>query len=330
MKVWLCLLLCFSNLSLSKEADDMYCILSFEDQSILESKNAHLQKSVASTSKIMSAIIALEQGKLKDEIKVSPHILDAYGSSIYLKVNQKISLKSLLYGLLLRSGNDAAIEIAYHISGSEKNFVKEMNKKANEIGMLNTEFHNSSGIDDQGKGNLSTAYDMAVLMSYAMKNKNFRTITRTKYYQEGNRKWKNKNRLLFDFPFVNGGKCGYTKKAGRTLVTSAIKDDLTFIIVTLKKDDDFTFHKEKYQQLFKDYKCLNVLNKGTYQSNQYQIKINKDIKSVIRKDNQDQLSIHTHIEDNIFTLELNKNKQVQLYHFPAKRVQHSFFDRFKP
>ncbi|MEG2245323.1 MAG: D-alanyl-D-alanine carboxypeptidase, partial [Erysipelotrichaceae bacterium] len=174
------------------------------DESIIESKNEHLQKSVASTSKIMSAIIALEQGELKDEIKVSSHILDAYGSSIYLKVNQKISLKSLLYGLLLRSGNDAAIEIAYHISGSEKNFVKEMNKIANEIGMLNTQFHNSSGIDDQGKGNLSTAYDMAILMSYAMKNKNFRNITSAKYYQEKDNKWKNKNRLLFDFPFVNG------------------------------------------------------------------------------------------------------------------------------
>ncbi|MEG2799658.1 MAG: D-alanyl-D-alanine carboxypeptidase [Erysipelotrichaceae bacterium] len=330
MKVLLCFLLCFSSIPLKNQEDDIYCVVSPVDQSIIAAKNEHQQKSVASTSKIMTAILAIEHGLLQEEWKVSKHIKKAYGSSIYLKVNQKVSLETLLYGLMLRSGNDAAIEIAYHISGSEKTFVKLMNEKAKEIGMLNTAFHNPSGVDDLMKGNLSTAYDMAILMIYAMKNKTFQSITSSKYYRKGDRIWKNKNRLLFDFPFTNGGKCGYTKKAGRTLVTSAIKDGLSFIIVTLKRDNDFDFHKQTYQQLFKDYKQVTILNKGNYQSNHYQIKINKDIKSVVKKDNSDQLRIYTHINHDQFTLEVNKNKQVQLYNFSAKKLKQTIWERLIP
>lgn len=176
-------------------------------------KNKDDKQSVASISKIMTAVIAIEHGKLDEAFTVDEEINKAYGSSVYLKQGQTVTLRDLLYALMLRSGNDAAVEIAKHVSGSQEAFVEAMNQKAAEIGMSNTTFSNPSGLDEEDGGNISTANDMAILMSYAMKNKEFRTITGSKYYTtDWNMRWKNKNRLLFDYPFTIGGKTGFTKK----------------------------------------------------------------------------------------------------------------------
>ena len=224
MKRSLCILLCLLLQLMSVHAES-YVVLSGADNTIVEEKNKDEKQSVASISKIMTAVIAIEHGQLDESFAVDDEINKAYGSSVYLKQGQQVTMRDLLYGLMLRSGNDAAVEIAKHVAGSQEAFVELMNRKAAEIGMSNTTFSNPSGLDEEDGGNISTANDMAVLMSYAMKNKEFRTITGSKYYTtDWNMRWKNKNRLLFDYPFTVGGKTGFTKKAGRTLVSAAEHD----------------------------------------------------------------------------------------------------------
>ncbi len=230
---------------------------------IIYSKNINEKHLIASTTKIMTAIIAIEEGNLEDKILIKNNVLKSYGSGIYIKPGEIITLKELLYGLLLRSGNDAALAIEEYFGGGEK-FIKKMNDKAKKIGMKNTYFNNSSGLDEK-KGNYSTVKDMALLMKYANNNYYFREIDSTKsidvetnlnYYS-----WTNKNKLLFMYKYATGGKTGYTKKAGRTLVTSATKDDLNLIAVTFLDKDDFNTHKKLYEYGFNNYNNYRVLNK---------------------------------------------------------------------
>lgn len=320
----LCLLLCF----MTPLHADSYCVLIDGDNSVVEEKDMHKTQSVASISKIMTAVIALEYGDLKDTWKCGKELSQAYGSMIYLKVGQRVSLQSLLYGLMLRSGNDAALEIALHISKSEKAFVKLMNKKAAEIGMLNTTFRNASGLDEEDGGNISSAYDMALLMSYAMKQKEFAKITGTLYYDtEWNYRWKNKNSLLFDYAFANGGKTGFTKKAGRTLVTSAKHDGMESIVVTLQTSDDFKFHKQKHQEVSQAYKVITLLKKGTYMVNQKTFQVPKAINVSVKKDGSEKINTTTHFEDQNFIVEVDKKKHVDVYSFPYKKQETSLFHK---
>lgn len=305
---------------------ESYCVLSSVDNTVIEEKDMHKQQSVASISKIMTAIIAIEKGNLEDTWQVSDNVTSTVGSSIYLKVGQEVSLKSLLYGLMLRSGNDAAKEIAIHISGDEASFVNEMNAKAKEIGMLNTTFENASGLDEDGEGNISTAYDMAILMSYAMKNPVFREIDSSQYYtNEWNSRWKNKNKLLFEFPFTTGGKTGFTKKAGRTLVTSAKNDDMESIVVTLSMSNDFEFHEEKHKEAFDSMKILTILDKGTFETNHQEITVDTPIQISVHKDGSDQVEVYSHLEDNQFVVEVRKNEQSDLYQYEAKSLSRSWW-----
>lgn len=241
-------------------------VMDQDSHRILYSKNIHKARSVASISKIMTAIIAIESNKLSDIITIGEEIKDAYGSGIYIKENEKISLESLIYGLMLRSGNDAALAIANYVGGSVDNFVDMMNEKAVFIGMKNTIFNNPSGLDEK-KGNYSTSYDMALLTSYAMKNTTYQKITATKKYKvETNMNyysWTNKNKLLFSYKYTTGGKTGYTEIAKRTLVTTASKNNLNLVIVTLNDGNDFNDHTNLYEEMFEDYKAYQILKKGT-------------------------------------------------------------------
>lgn len=333
MKMLLAILISFMSVSTEETnasgGKDAYCVMAIGDQTIMEEQNMHRPQSVASISKIMTAIVALENSDIEETWQVSDAILSAHGSAIYLKQGQDVSMKSLLYGLMLRSGNDAAAEIAAHTSGSEKKFVKLMNKKAKEIGMLNTIFHNPSGLDDEGsEGNISTAYDMAVLMSYAMKNKQFRDITSSQYYtSEWNLRWKNKNKLLFEFPFTTGGKTGFTKHAGRTLVTTAKNHDLETVVVTLGTADDFEFHKEHHTKAFNEYEMMEVLSKGTYHVDQHEVKIKKPIKVTMKKDKSDQLQVNAHIEKGELIVEVKKNNQLQIESYDVKNLRKSWWEK---
>ncbi len=297
---------------------ESYVVMSGEDNTIIQDKNKDEIQSVASISKIMTCILAIENGNLDDEFKVDKEVLAAYGSSIYLKQGQIVSLKDLLYGLMLRSGNDAAVEIANHVAGSSEEFVKLMNEKASEIGMRNTVFHNPSGLDEEDEGNLSTAHDMAVLMSYAMKNEVFKTISASRYYTSSwNLRWQNKNKLLFDYPFTTGGKTGFTKKAGRTLVSTAEHEGIRSIVVTLDMKDDFSFHKEKHTEVFQTTEAVTLLKKGDISVNGKKVHIDNDIRITLSKDRTDELHIQTHFEGNIFVLEIIKNNEVQVYSFTS-------------
>lgn len=234
---------------------------------VIYEKDAHTKRRIASITKIMTAILAIESGKMNQYVKVSEKATRTEGSSIYLKPGEKIKLKDLVYGLMLRSGNDAATAIAEYVGGSVDGFAYLMNQKAREIGMFDTHFANPSGLDDSDN-HYSTAYDMALLMRYAMQNKTFAKISGTKVYRAPNpteawdRVWKNKNRLLTKYQYCTGGKTGYTKQAKRTLVTTATKGDMSLIAVTLNDSDDWNDHISLYETGFKQYDMTEVLPKG--------------------------------------------------------------------
>lgn len=235
---------------------------------VLYDKNANKPMRIASITKIMTAILAIESGKMDELVKVSEKAVHTEGSSVYLIPGEKIKLEDLVYGLMLRSGNDAAVAISEHVGGSLDGFVYLMNQKAEEIGMKNTHFANPHGLDDH-ENHLSTAYDMALLTRYAMNNEVYKKISGTKVHkaphptEKWDRKWKNKNRLLTElYSYTTGGKTGYTKRAKRTLVTTATKDELDLIAVTLNGPDDWNDHIQMYETGFNTYRLVEVLPKG--------------------------------------------------------------------
>ncbi|MEK3885935.1 D-alanyl-D-alanine carboxypeptidase family protein [Bacillus sp. FSL K6-3431] len=233
---------------------------------VLYEQNPHEIRRIASITKIMTAIIAIESGKMNEKVKVSKNAVYTEGSSVYLTPGESIKLEDLVYGLMLRSGNDAASAIAEHVGGSLEGFVFLMNQKAEELGMKNTVFANPHGLDDHEK-HYSTPYDMAILTRYAMENEIYQTISGTKVYkftrESGPQQWKNKNRLLTEkYSYCTGGKTGFTKRAGRTLVTTAAKDGIDLIAVTLDGPDDWDDHISMYEYGFRNFELKEVLEEG--------------------------------------------------------------------
>lgn len=236
---------------------------------VLYKNNINDEKLIASTTKIMTCLIAIRYGNLEQIITVDEDVLKAYGSAIYIEVGEEISLKDLLYGLMLRSGNDAATQIANAVSGSMESFVYLMNDTAKSIGMNNTVFYNNHGLEENdGRGNLSTAYDMALLTREAMQDETFRSIFGTKNYTAKSSyktyTWTSKNKLIHRYDYITGGKTGYTEKARRTLVTTASKDNKNLVVVTLNDPNDFQDHIELYESMFSKYQAIKVLDKNNF------------------------------------------------------------------
>ncbi|MDE6952656.1 MAG: D-alanyl-D-alanine carboxypeptidase [Erysipelotrichales bacterium] len=256
-----------------------YVVMDSYSQNVLASQNENHVQSVASISKIMTAIIAIENASLDDVYTIGEEVNEAWGSGVYIHIGDQISLQDLLHGLMLRSGNDAANVIAKNVGGNIQTFVDMMNKKAVELGLTNTTFSNPTGLDEEDNGNRSSALDMAKLMSYCSQNAIFNDIVSKKTYkrEDGGGTWKNKNRLLNDYEYCVGGKTGFTKKARRTLITRAIKDDISLIIVTLNCGNDFEFHEKMYEECFEKYKKILVLPKGIYQHNGHSFLIDEDL-----------------------------------------------------
>lgn len=238
-------------------------LMDMDSQRILYAENIHDVRSVASISKVMTAVLAIESGKLDNIVTVGDEINDAYGSAVYIKVGEQLTLRDLVYALMLRSGNDAALVIAEYVGQDE--FVEMMNSKAQEIGMKNTTFNNPCGLDEEN-GNYSTAYDMALLTSYAMKLEEYRKIVSTKSYTLKTNKntyvWLNKHRLLGYSDYITGGKTGFTKKAKRTLITTASQNNLNIVAVTLNDGNDFKDHLNLFEYGFSNYKNHLILEKG--------------------------------------------------------------------
>lgn len=236
---------------------------------ILYSKSGNKEMRVASTTKIMTAIIAIERGRLSDMVKVSKNAAGKEGSSLYLKLGEEMSLHNMLYGMMLRSGNDAAIAIAEHIGGSVEGFAYLMNEKANLLGMSHTHFTNPSGLDEgKGKEHYSSANDMAKLTAYALKNPVFRDIVKTKTKKAPNPNadwdysWSNKNKMLDLYEGADGVKTGYTKLAHRCLVSSATRGNQQLAAVTLNDGNDWADHAKLLDYGFETFPLKQVLQKG--------------------------------------------------------------------
>lgn len=205
---------------------------------VLYSKNMDEKLAMASTTKIMTTLVAIESGRLNETVTVSRKASIMEGSSIYLKQGEKHTVNDLLYAIMLRSGNDAAVAVAEHIGGSVEGFAALMNRKAAEIGAVNTHFDNPHGLDSAT--HYTTAYDLALITAYALKNPVFAAVVSSKKKtiegppNEGwDRNMVNKNKMLWQFEGGNGVKTGFTNKAGRCLVSSATRNGMQLVCVVL-------------------------------------------------------------------------------------------------
>lgn len=273
---------------------------------ILYSQNKDEKKLIASTTKIMTTLIALENSNIKKEVEVKEEILKVNGSMIYSKINEKYTIEDLLYGLMLRSGNDAAMTIATNVLGYD-NFINTMNIKAYEIGMFNTSFENPHGLNDDTK-NYSTANDLALLMKYALKNKEFIKITSTKKYKN----WTNKNELLYDYKYLVSGKIGYTKKSGQVYVSAASKNNKNLIIASIDEPNKYELHKNLYETYFNKYKKYKILNKYTFsfktKNNNSHYYIKKDFDMLLTEKEKDKLKIKIDTDNNVVNIFIDNNK----------------------
>lgn len=238
-------------------------VMEKDSKRILYNKDSRHRLPIASTTKIMTAITALENEELSAEIEVSQTAAATEGSSMYLEAGERMTLEELLYGLMLSSGNDAAVAIAEHFGGTEA-FAAMMNKKAEELGAADTHFTNPNGLPDSE--HYSTAYDMAAITAYALDNHKFAEIVSAKSKKiegEGKaypRTLTNHNKLLSMCGGCIGVKTGFTKAAGRCLVSAAKRDEMTLICVTLNAPDDWNDHCGLYDEMFKKYNMKNVLS----------------------------------------------------------------------
>ncbi|MBR2986491.1 MAG: D-alanyl-D-alanine carboxypeptidase [Clostridia bacterium] len=248
----------FPDLSLSAK----HAVLITDEGCILYEKNAHIPVEMASTTKVMTALLACES--LRDDpdltVKVSPDAVGIEGSSVYLEEGETVRLLDLVYAVMLASANDAAVAVAEAVAGSTDAFVEKMNEKAEALGLDGTHFDNPHGLSSATHH--TTAYALARLMAAAMKDPLFARITATKRYtmtsESATRHLVNHNRLLTSYPDAVGGKTGFTKRAGRCLVSAAAKDGMTLYAVTLSAPDDWNDHKALYTYGFSSCEALII------------------------------------------------------------------------
>ncbi len=257
---------------------------------IIFEKNADVKMEPASTTKIMTAIIALERGNLSDIVVTGVNPTLAEGTRIYLEEGEKLTLEQMLYALLLNSANDAAIAIAEHIAGDVQSFVDMMNEKAREIGAYNTIFLNPSGLTEDG--HLTTANDLAIITRYALKNlPEFRKMVATKNLTipwQGNdwdRQLINLNKLLWNYDGADGVKTGYTSSAGQTLVATATKDGWQLIAVVLKSQSRSSLWKDAQNLLdygFNNFQKYDIISENTFIASR-KVKYGKEVKLTTAK-----------------------------------------------
>ena len=232
---------------------------------VLYSNNANEKLAIASTTKIMTALLALDKGDLDKKIKVKKEYTGVEGSSIYLTEGEEISKRDLLYGLMLRSGNDSATALAYETGGTIEGFSDLMNKKAKSIGALSSHFLNPHGLHEEN--HYSTAYDLAIITREAMKNEEFREIFKAKTWKadrEINTHFYNKNKTLWQYEGGNGGKTGFTKAAGRCLVSTASRNGIQLISVVINDGNWFNNCYSLMDYGFENYKSFVIHSKGQF------------------------------------------------------------------
>lgn len=234
---------CIPAVAEAVEVSATACVLMDADTGqVLYEKNGRQRMRIASTTKLLTALVALEQGGLEQEITVTAAHM-AEGSSMYLRAGERLTLEELLYGLLLCSGNDAALAVT-ECAGGATSFVEKMNEKAAALGMADSHFANPNGLDDEE--HYSTAYDMALLGCAAVNEPTLRRMTSTRTAVVGGRTLTNHNKLLARLQGCVGLKTGYTKAAGRTLVSCAERNGRRLVAVTLRDGDDWNDHEALY------------------------------------------------------------------------------------
>ncbi len=248
-----------SGLNISAQSAVLMCA---DNGEVLFERNAHKQLSMASTTKIMTSLIALEAASPEKEITVTQEMVSVEGTSMGLLAGDSVSLEELVYGMLLQSGNDAANTVAYVLGGSPDGFAEMMNNRAAQIGMKNTNFVTASGLDDEN--HYSTAYDMALLACESIKNPEFVAICSQKSARlsYGNppyaRTLTNHNRLLWKYEDAIGIKTGFTKKSGRCLVSAAKRNGVTLVAVTLNAPDAWNDHISMFEYGFSQCKGVEL------------------------------------------------------------------------
>lgn len=215
---------------------------------------------IASTTKIMTALVVCEQCNVLDRMRIPKEAVGIEGSSMYLKEGEVLTIQELLYGLMLHSGNDAAVALAIYCGGTVEGFAELMNDKARQLGLKNTHFVNPNGLD--APDHYSTAGDLAVLAAVAMQNPIFSMTASAKSVRAGGRTLTNHNKFLWQYPGADGVKTGYTKKAGRILVTSAVRDGRRLTAVTINAPDDWNDHKAMLDVGFDQYDLQKIICKG--------------------------------------------------------------------
>ena len=252
--------------ALAKSGNSSYIVIEQSSNRILKADNENMQLPMASTTKAMTAIIVIENAKLNDIVTIPNEAVGVEGSSIYLKAGEKWSVKDLLYGLMLRSGNDSAVALAFHTAGSIDNFVSLMNKKVDELGLKNTKFKNPHGLSE--KGHYTSAYDLAIISSYAMNNPIFKEIVSTKMHvakannDTENHYFANKNRILYNYSGANGIKTGYTIEAGRCLIASSERNGMQVIAVAINHYNYFDLCADLMDYAYENYEMKKLLDKN--------------------------------------------------------------------
>lgn len=227
---------------------------------VLFSQNADNQMLIASTTKIMTALVVLENCDPDEKVDILNEYAAVEGSSMYLKPGGEYTVRDLLYGMMLASGNDAATALACHAGGSIEGFAGMMNAKASELGLKNTSFENPHGLD--GKQQYSSAYDLAMITCKALENELFAQIVATKTYSVGEQSYMNHNKLLWSYEGCRGVKTGYTIAAGRTLVSCAERDGMKLVCVTLSDPNDWKDHAALFDWGFSAFAYRSVLPMG--------------------------------------------------------------------
>ncbi len=227
---------------------------------VLYEKAPNERSLIASTTKIMTALIVCEQCNVLDRMRIPKEAVGIEGSSMYLQEGEVLTLQELLYGLMLSSGNDAAVALAIYCGGTVEGFAELMNDKARNLGLKNTHFENPNGLD--APGHYSPARDLAVLAAYAMENPIFRKTVSTKQLHMGQRYLTNHNKLLWRVAGADGVKTGYTKAAGRILVSSATRNDRRLIAVTIDDPEDWDDHTALLESGFSRYRVQRIVNEG--------------------------------------------------------------------
>lgn len=230
---------------------------------VLFTKNSFDRRAPASTTKVLTALVAMERGELNQVITASRNASKIDGSSIWLAPGEKHTLEELLYGVLLSSGNDASVAIAEGLAGSEAQFAAWMNEKAKAIGVKDSSFKNSNGLPDSG--HYSTAYDLALITRYALNNPIFAEMVKTKKKaiewpgRDYNRMMVNHNKLLWRYKYADGVKTGYTKQAGKCLIASATNKGQRLIAVVLNSKQMYEDSKSLFEYGFNNYQLLTVI-----------------------------------------------------------------------